>query len=340
MIREALDKVIKGIDLSEEEMRNLMDGIMDGEYSDILVSSFLTALKIKGESVSEITGAAKIMRKKAKKVNLDSFYAIDTCGTGGDEANTFNISTGVAFVCAAADVHVVKHGNRAVSSKSGSADVLEELGVNLTLDENKVAKCVEEKSIGFFFAPHYHSAMKNVIHIRRELKMRTLFNILGPLTNPAGAKGQVLGVFDPELTETMAKVLKELGTEQALVVHGDGLDEITITGKTKVTELKNGDLRTYYIEPEDFGINRASFKDIEGGTATENADILRGIFSGELKDAKRDIIILNSAAALYVGKKVDSISDGVAMAKNLLESGKVLSKMEDFVKFTNDVEEI
>lgn len=338
MIREALDKVIKGIDLTEEEMKQVMDGIMDGKYSDILVSSFLTALKIKGESVSEITGAAKIMRKKATKVSIGDFYAIDTCGTGGDQANTFNISTGVAFVGAAAGIHVVKHGNRAVSSKSGSADVLEELGVNLTLDDKRVVKCVEEKNIGFFFAPYYHSAMKNVIHIRRELKMRTIFNILGPLTNPAGAKGQVLGVFDPDLTETMAKVLKELGVEHALVVHGDGLDEITITGKTKVTELKNGDLRTYYFEPEDFGMKRASFKDIEGGSAVENAGILKGIFSGDIKDAKRDILILNSAAALYVGKKVDSIRDGVAMAIEVLDSGKVMEKLEEYTKFTNDLE--
>jgi anthranilate phosphoribosyltransferase len=340
MIREALDKVIKGTDLTEEEMKKVMDGIMDGNYSDILVSSFLTALKIKGESVAEITGAAKIMRKKAAKVNIGEFYAIDTCGTGGDEANTFNISTGVAFISAAAGVHVVKHGNRAVSSKSGSADVLEELGVNLTLDENRVVKCVEEKNIGFFFAPYYHSAMKNVIHIRRELKMRTIFNILGPLTNPAGAKGQVLGVFDPELTETMANVLKELGTEHALVVHGNGLDEITVTGRTKVTELKNGELRTYYLEPEDFGIKKASSKEVEGGSAVENADILKGIFSGEIRDAKRDILVLNGAAALYVGKKVGSIRDGVAMANEILDSGKVMDKLNEYIKYTNELEAI
>jgi anthranilate phosphoribosyltransferase len=303
-MKEMVGKVINGSHLTETQMIEAMETIMEGRGSDALVASFLTALRMKGETVEEITGGAKVMRAKAEKIDLGDIYAIDTCGTGGDGANTFNISTAVAFICAAAGVPVVKHGNRAVSSKSGSADVLEALGVNITLTPEQVEKCVREQNIGFLFAPTFHKAMKHAIGVRKELGFRTIFNMLGPLTNPANAKGQVLGVFNADLTDFMAEVLKNLGVERALVVYGmDGLDEITVTDRTKVTELKDGNIKSYYIEPADFGMEKMKKADIEGADSTVNADIIKSIFNGE-KGAKRDIVVLNAAAALYVGRKL------------------------------------
>lgn len=254
-MKDIVSKVINGSHLTESQMIEAMETIMEGRASDAIAAAFLTALRMKGETVEEITGGAKVMRAKAEKIDLGDIFTVDTCGTGGDGANTFNISTAVAFICAAAGLPVVKHGNRAVSSKSGSADVLEALGVNIALTPAQVEKCVREQNIGFLFAPTFHKAMKHAIGVRKELGFRTIFNMLGPLTNPANARGQVLGVFNPDLTEFMAEVLKNLGVERALVVHGmDGLDEITVTDRTKVTELKDGKLNTYYIEPSDFGM--------------------------------------------------------------------------------------
>lgn len=336
-MKEMVGKVINGSHLTETQMIEAMETIMEGRGSDALVASFLTALRMKGETVEEITGGAKVMRAKAEKIDFGDIYAIDTCGTGGDGANTFNISTAVAFICAAAGVPVVKHGNRAVSSKSGSADVLEALGVNITLTPEQVEKCVREQNIGFLFAPTFHKAMKHAIGVRKELGFRTIFNMLGPLTNPANAKGQVLGVFNADLTDFMAEVLKNLGVERALVVHGmDGLDEITVTDRTKVTELKDGNIKSYYIEPADFGMEKMKKADIEGADSTVNADIIKSIFNGE-KGAKRDIVVLNAAAALYVGKKADSIKDGIKIAEEIIDSGKVIKKLEEFVAYTKSV---
>lgn len=276
MLKGAIENLLEGKHLSENEMMDAMESIMDGEATPALIGSFLTALKIKGETSDEITGGARVMIKKAEKIDLNDLYTLDTCGTGGDCAGTFNISTGVAFVAASAGIPVVKHGNRSVSSKSGSADVLEALGVNISLLPRQVEECVKSQNIGFLFAPTFHKAMKYALGPRKELGFRTIFNILGPLTNPANAKSQVLGVFDENLTEPMAKVLLNLGVDHAMVVHGmDGLDEITTTNKTKITEVKNKEVRTYYISPEEYGFTRCQRKDLQGGDAIENAEIIK-----------------------------------------------------------------
>ena len=292
---------------------------------------------MKGETAEEITGGAKVMLKKAERIALENLYTLDTCGTGGDCSGTFNISTAVAFIAAASGIHVVKHGNRSVSSRSGSADVLEALGVNISLLPKQVEECVKVQNIGFLFAPTFHKAMRHAAGTRKELGFRTIFNILGPLTNPANAKSQVLGVFDEKLTEPLAKVLANLGVEHAMVVHGmDGLDEITITGETKVTEVKNGDINTYYITPEEFGIKRATRNDILGGDAIENAEIIKNILIGE-KGPKRDIVLLNSGAALYVGKKAKSLQEGINYARELIDGGYALDKLNNYVEYTRRI---
>ncbi|TCT17083.1 anthranilate phosphoribosyltransferase [Natranaerovirga pectinivora] len=334
MIKEALEQVIHKENLSEETMTIVMTEIMNGEVNEILLSSFLTALKIKGETADEIAGAAKVMREKADKIDLEALDTIDTCGTGGDGVGTFNISTGVAFVLAAADLKVVKHGNRSISSKCGSADVLEEMNVNLDLDKEKIKKCILEENIGFLFAPNHHQAMKYAMTVRKTLGFRTIFNLLGPLSNPALAKKQLLGVYDAHLTETMALALQKVGVERALVVHGsDGLDEITITGPTKMTELNNGQITTYFVKPEDFGLKAASIEDIKGGNKEENAAILKAIFNGE-ESPKTDILLLNSGAALYIAGKVKNIEEGITMARELIRSQKVYKKLESYVNYT------
>ncbi len=334
MIRDAISRLLKMESLTEKQMMDAMNDIMEGKGSDILISSFLTGLRIKGETAAEITGGAKVMRNKAEKMDISDLYTLDTCGTGGDRSNTFNISTAVSFVAAAAGIYVAKHGNRSVSSKSGSADVLEILGANITLNPKQVEKCVRDINIGFFFAPSFHKAMKYAIKTRKELGIRTIFNILGPLTNPAHANAQVLGVFNPDLTEVMAEVLDNLGVERALVVHGmDGLDEISLADETKVTELKDGIIKSYFITPEQFGINRAVRKEVEGGEKEENAQIIKDIYSG-VKGPKRDIVVLNAGVALYVGKKANSIQEGIEKSKDLLDSGKVMEKLNEFVEYS------
>lgn len=334
MLSKAINKLIKKESLSEEEMILALDEIMEGRATDALVGSFLTALTIKGETIEEITGGAKVMRQKAEKIDLDSLYTLDSCGTGGDMAGTFNISTAAAFICAAAGIPVVKHGNRSVSSKCGSADVLEALGANIMLMPNEVEDCVKSQGIGFLFAPSFHKAMKNVVKPRKELGFRTIFNILGPLTNPAKAKTQILGVYKENLTEPIARVLQNLGVEHALVVHGmDGLDEITITRETKVTELKNNSINTYTITPEDFNLSRGEVRDIVGGNAEDNANIIKELFKGD-KSKKRDIVLLNSGAALYLGKKANSINEGIEMAKEIIDSGLAERKMNDYIEYT------
>ena len=328
MIREAISKVVDGADLSQEEAAATMNEIMSGEATPAQIACFITALRIKGETVDEITGCAKVMREKVTRIESQADLLVDTCGTGGDGAHTFNISTTAALVAAGAGLHIAKHGNRSVSSRSGSADVLKALGVNIEADAATVGRCIDEVGIGFLFAPALHPAMKYAIGPRREIGIRTIFNILGPLTNPAGATVQVLGVYAPELTETLANVLKNLGSDHVFVVHGaDGLDEITITDKTHVSQLADGQVRSFTIDPEDFGISRSDISSLVGGTAEENAQMTLDILKGE-KGPKRDIVLLNSAAAIMAGGKAANLVEGIQLAAESIDSGKALGKLE------------
>ena len=301
---------------------------MAGEATPAQIGAFLAALRMKGESVAEITAGAAVMRRRALAVDPGIPYAIDTCGTGGDGANTFNISTAVAFVAAAAGVPVVKHGNRSVSSRSGSADVLEALGIPIHLDPKAVQESVRRHKFGFVFAPGYHQAMKHVVGPRRELGARTIFNILGPLANPAAVQGQVLGVFDGALTEVMAQVLRGLGVERAMVVHGlDGLDEITLTTNTQVSELRDGQVKTYFLDPRDYGFAYVKPELLRGGDSEENAAIILRVLRGEAGPA-RDVVVLNAAAALLVGKHADTMAQGVRQAQVVLDSGQALDLVQ------------
>jgi len=334
MIKESLNVLVQGKDLSEPEMIGSMRDIMEGQATDALIASFLTALRIKGETVDEITGAVKVMREKATKI-IAPANTVDTCGTGGDMANTFNISTTSALVVAACGSPVAKHGNRSVSSRSGSADVLEALGIKIDLEPKKVEQCLASTGFGFMFAPLFHPAMKYAIGPRREMGIRTIFNILGPLTNPAGAERQVLGVFNDSLTDVMAGVLANLDVKHAFIVHGeDGLDEITNTDRTKVSELKNGRIDTYFISPEDFGFRMAKKSDLAGGTARENADITIEILKGETGPA-RDIVIMNSAAALMAGDRAHDLRTAAGMAAESIDSGAALKKLEEIKVVSN-----
>jgi anthranilate phosphoribosyltransferase len=334
MIKEAINLLVHRKNLSEDEMIGAMRDIMEGQTTDAQIASFLTALRIKGETVEEITGAAKVMREKATKIKAPD-YTVDTCGTGGDMSHTFNISTTSALIVAACGIPVAKHGNRSVSSRSGSADVLEALGVKIDLESEKVEKCLEATGFGFLFAPLFHPAMKYAISPRKEMGIRTIFNILGPLTNPAGAERQVLGVFNDTLTELLAEVLRNLGTKHAFIVHGeDGLDEITNTDKTKISELKDGRIDTYFITPEDLGFTRAKKEDLLGGIAEENAKITIAILQGK-KGPKRDIAIMNAAAALITGEKAESFSDAIEKASETIDLGAALEKLEEIKIVSN-----
>ncbi len=333
MIKEAINLLIEGRDLSQEEMGEAMRDIMEGRAGDAQIASFLTALRIKGETIEEITGAAKVMQEKAIKIKAPE-YTVDTCGTGGDMAHTFNISTVSALIVSACGVPVAKHGNRSVSSRCGSADVLEALGVKIDLPPEKVEKCLTATGFGFLFAPLFHPAMKYAMGPRREIGIRTIFNILGPLTNPAQAKRQVLGVFSDGLTGPIAEVLGNLGAIHAFVVHGeDGLDEITITDRTKISELKNGRVNTYYIAPEDLGLQRAKKEDLLGGSAEENAEIVLDILNGK-KGPRRDIVLINTAAALIAGDMATSFSDALQKASDVIDSGRALRKLEEIKVIT------
>lgn len=336
MIKEAINMLVNGINLSESETADCIREIMEGKAADSQIGAFLAALRIKGETVEEITGAAKIMRDKAAHIKAPE-GVLDTCGTGGDMSHTFNISTTTAFVVAAAGVPVAKHGNRAVSSKSGSADVLEALGIKIDLPPEKVEKCLFETGFGFLFAPLFHPAMKYAVGPRREMGIRTIFNILGPLTNPADAKRQVVGVFSSKLTDTLAKVLGNLGAEDAMVVHGeDGLDEITISDGTKVSRFFNGKVEDMYLAPEDFGLERGGTSDLLGGDKDENARITVSILSGE-KGPKRDVVLLNSAAAIAVSGRVQDLLQAFELAKESIDSGKALKKLEGIKKVSNSL---
>ena len=334
MIKEAIEKVVNKIDLTEDQMRGVFDEIMSGKATPAQIGSFITALRMKGETIEEITGAAKVMREKSIHINAGD-AVVDTCGTGGSGTNTFNISTTTAFVVAGCGLKVAKHGNRAASSMCGSADVLEALGVNLDTSPELAERCINEIGIGFMYAPLFHGAMKYAITPRKEIGIRTIFNILGPLSNPAGATSQVIGVYDAKLTEVMAGVLKNLDTKRAFVVYGmDTLDEITITGKTKVTELKSGKIRTYYISPERFGIKKANLEDIKGGDAAENARIILSILKGG-RGPKRDVVLLNSSAALVAGFKAKGFKSGIRMADDSISSGVAFDKLNKLIEYTN-----
>jgi anthranilate phosphoribosyltransferase len=336
MIKEAINLLVGGINLSETEMAECMREIMEGRATDAQIGSFLTALRLKGETVDEITGAARIMRDKAAKIKAPE-GVLDTCGTGGDMSHTFNISTTSALVLAGAGVPVAKHGNKAVSSKSGSADVLEALGIKIDLPPEKVETCLAETGFGFLFAPLFHPAMKYAIGPRREMGIRTIFNILGPITNPAGARRQVLGVFTGRLTETLATVLGNLGAEDAMVVHGeDGLDEITITNGTRVSRFSHGKVENLVFSPEEFGLNRGKREDLVGGDSRENAEITIRILKGE-KGPKRDIVLINAAAALMVAGRSPDIPTAVALAQEAIDSGSAMKKLEEIKKVSNSL---
>ncbi len=348
MIKEAIAKVVRGVDLTEMEMGVAMDEIMTGNATPAQIGSFVTALRIKGETVDEITGAARAMRSRATKVSLNNHLIsidrdeinveeetiLDTCGTGGDGTNTFNVSTATAFVAAGGGVKVAKHGNRAVSSLCGSADVLENLGVKLEITRTDVERCIREVGIGFLYAPLFHGAMKYAVGPRQEIGLRTIFNLLGPLTNPAGASCQVLGVYDPDLTDKIAQVLKRLGTREAFVVCGEGtFDEISICGPTRVSHLKDGEVKTFNMTPEEYGFNRAAPEAITGGNAKKNARIIREVLDGE-KGPKRDLVLLNAAAAFMASGLDKDFGGGIERARDSIDSGRAQEKLDNLIKFT------
>lgn len=326
-IHDALKRLIARHDLSEKEMEQVMTQVMEGGVAEAPLAAFLTALTMKGETVEEILGAARVMRAKSEKLSVNARPVVDTCGTGGDGGQTFNVSTCAAFVVAGAGVTVAKHGNRAVSSRSGSADVLKALGVNIDAGRETVERCLAEVGIGFLFAPLLHGAMKHAAAVRRALGFRTVFNLLGPLTNPASADCQVVGVFEDRWVRPVAEVLLALGARHAFVVHGaDGMDEITIVKSTHVCELEGGSLKEYFIAPEDVGLSRALPEAIRGGTPEENAEFIRAVLGGQA-GARTDIVLMNAAAALVAAGKAASLKDGVEAARGAIASGAALDKL-------------
>lgn len=334
MIKEAILKLAKKEDIGYDMAKTVMNEIMSDRASEVQKSAYLTALSMKGETIGEITASAEEMRNHCIRL-LHDMDVLEIVGTGGDGANSFNISTTSSIVIASGGVPVAKHGNRAASSKSGAADVLEALGVNITVPPEKSAKMLEKIGICFLFAQNYHIAMKYVGPVRRELGIRTIFNILGPLANPAGANMELMGVYDEELVEPLAKVLFNLGVKNAMVVYGqDKLDEISMSAPTTVCEIKDGVFSNYVIQPEDFDYTRCKKEDLEGGTPAENAEITRAILNGE-KGPKRDAVALNSGAALYIAGKAASLNAGIKMAEELIDSGKAKEKLEEFIRYSN-----
>lgn len=335
MIKDAIQQLIDRKDLSREMARQVMDQIMSGQTTDAQIAGFLVALRCKGETADEIAGCAEAMRQKATPIHTSRQPLIDTCGTGGDGSGTFNISTTVAFVAAGAGLGVAKHGNRAMSSQCGSADVLQALGINVEIGPEQVGACLDQAGIGFLFAPKLHGAMKHAIGPRRELGTRTVFNVLGPLTNPAGARRQLIGVYSPGLTEKLARVLGALGSERAFVVHGsDGLDELTLTGPSQVAELQDGQVSTYAVSPEEFGLQSAPAAALKGGDAQENARILEAVLSGE-EGPRRDIVLLNAAAAIAAGGLATDLHQGLALARAAITSGRALQALETLRQVSN-----
>jgi len=348
MIKNAISHVVDGNDLSESDMVEVMNQIMGGEATPAQIGAFITALRMKGETVEEISGAARVMRAHAtpirvgaaldldrEEINSDAETILDTCGTGGSGTKSFNISTTVAFIVAACGIKVAKHGNRSVSSACGSADVLEKLGVNLDVTPAVVEACIDELNVGFLYAPALHGAMKYAIGPRREIGIRTIFNVLGPLTNPAKASRQVLGVYRQELVEPMAEVLCRLGCQRGFVVHGcDGMDEVTLTGPTHIAQIVDGEIRVSTIDPEDYGLECCSLEELQGGNAEENAIIVREILHGK-PGPKRDIVLLNSAFALVAAGVVDDIPAGLDMARQTIDTGLATVKLEGLIRMTN-----
>jgi anthranilate phosphoribosyltransferase len=348
MIKAAIGKIVLHQDLSEPEMIDVMSQIMGGEATPAQIGAFITALRMKGETVEEIAGAARVMRDHATpiqvgrvldldrdEINLDRETILDTCGTGGSGTKSFNISTTVAFVVSACGVKVAKHGNRSISSACGSADVLEALGVNLNVTPQQVETCINDIGVGFLFAPALHGAMKYAIGPRREIGIRTIFNVLGPLTNPAGADRQVLGVYAEHLVEVLARVLVKLGCRRGFVVHGlDGMDEVTLTGPTRIAEICDGAVTLSTVEPEDFGLRRCSLSDLQGGDAATNALIVRGVLTGK-PGPKREVVLLNAAFALVAAGLARDVESGLEKARRALDDGLALAKLEGLVALTN-----
>ncbi len=335
----AIATVIEGRNLSKEDMNSVMKKIMTGDATDAQIGGFLVGLRIKGETVEEIVGAAEVMRALATPVSVDKDGLVDTCGTGGSGSNKFNVSTASAFVAAAAGARVAKHGNRSASSKSGSADLLEAAGAEIMLSPEQVARCIDAVGVGFLFALSHHSAMKHAIGPRREMTVRTIFNMLGPLTNPAGARRQLLGVYDARLVRPIAEVLGNLGSDHVMVVHSeDGLDEISIAAKTHVAELKNGEISEYDVSPEDFGMNLASLDPLRVEDSGESLALVKQALDGTMESAS-DMVVLNAGAAIYVSGHALSLSDGVIMAQDAIGSGLASEKMKEFANFTQQLKD-
>lgn len=337
MIKDAIAKLADRNDLSSQEAETVMAEIMDGEATPAQIAAYLMGLRQKGETVDEILGSVRAMRDRSVRIRVGAKIVVDTCGTGGDGAHTFNISTAAAIVAAGAGVTVAKHGNRSVSSRSGSADVLAELGVKIDMEPERVAECIDEVGVGFLFAPLYHRAMQQCAAPRRELGIRTILNLLGPLANPAGATHQVVGVYDAKWTEVLGRVLLNLGTHHCFVIHGmDGLDEMTLSDRTKVSEGKAGVVTSSFVTPEDCGLRRVARKEVAGGSPTDNARIIRDLLRGR-KGPPRDIVCLNAAAALVVGGKANTLQEGVRLAQETIDSGAAAEKLERLIAFTNKV---
>lgn len=335
-MKEILAKLVAGNDLSVEEAKKAQEIILTGQATDAQIAAFLTALRMKGETIDEITGLASVLRDKANTIAPKVDKHVDLVGTGGDCTYSFNISTTSAFVVAAAGLPVAKHGNRSISSKSGAGDVLEALGVNISADLDVVSRCVETVGIGFMFAPHFNPAMKYVGKVRKELGFRTVFNTLGPLSNPSRAKAMVVGVYDKNLTETIANAMMNMGVERALVVSGnDNMDEITLTGATTISEIKDNTVNTYTVTPEQFGFETVELKELQGGDGKVNAQITKDILSGKEKGAKRNIVLLNAGATLYAGGMCSSIEEGIKLAQKTIDSGKAASIIDALVEASN-----
>lgn len=336
-MKEAIQKVVDRQNLSEEEAKRVMNIMLSGDATQAQIGTFLTAMRMKGETLEELTGFAAVLKEKAEHIAPKVSNYVDLVGTGGDRSFTFNISTTSAFVTAGAGLPVAKHGNRSISSKSGAGDVLEALGVNIAAEPEVVTKCVEEAGVGFMFAQSFNRSMKYVGQARKEMGIRSVFNILGPLANPSDAKCMVVGVYDPALTHMVANVMSRLGVENGFVVSGeDNMDEFTLTGKTTVSEITGSKVTTYEVTPEQFGLKRAPLEELQGGDGAENATITTAILKGEMKGAKRDIVLLNAGATLYAGGVADSIEDGIQKAAESIDSGKAYAVLEKLVEMSNE----
>lgn len=335
-MKTAIETVASGKNLTEEEARRVMNIMLSGEATQAQIGSFLTALRMKGETIDELTGFASVLKDKADTISPKCGNYVDFVGTGGDRTFTFNISTTGAFVAAGAGVHIAKHGNRSISSKSGAGDVLEALGVNIMAEPDVVEKCVDEAGLGFMFAQTFNKSMRFVGQARNEMGIRTVFNILGPLANPSRAKGMLVGVYDPEITEKIATVMSRLGVERAFVVSGkDHMDEFTTTTSTVVSEIKDGKVKTYEVTPEEFGFKRVTLEELQGGDGVANAEITKHILQGE-KGAKRDIVLFNAGAAIYISGMADSIQEGIKMAEQSIDSGSAMRVLMEVTKMSND----